>query len=87
MILRAKSQTKVYATHPDKPKVCRTVTLKKDLCELRILSPTGNDSERHQSYDRREALEVIGRSLRDYRSMFGDPEARIPKLRELVSSD
>jgi inorganic pyrophosphatase len=38
-------------------------------------------------YDRKEALEVIGRSLRDYRSMFGDPEARIPKLRELVSSD
>ena len=38
-------------------------------------------------YDRREALAVIGRSLRDYRSMFGDPAARIPKLRELVSSD
>jgi inorganic pyrophosphatase len=38
-------------------------------------------------YDRKEALEVIARSLRDYRSMFGDPEARIPKLRELVSSD
>jgi inorganic pyrophosphatase len=38
-------------------------------------------------YDRTEAMEVIARSLRDYRSNFGDPEARIPKLRELVSSE
>ena len=38
-------------------------------------------------YDRAEAVETIGRSLRDYRSMFGDPEERIAKLRELVSSD
>ena len=38
-------------------------------------------------YDRAEALEVIARSLRDYRSNFGDPDERIAKLRELVSSD
>jgi len=38
-------------------------------------------------YDRSEAVDVIGRSFRDYRSKFGDPERRIPKLRELVSSD
>ena len=38
-------------------------------------------------YDRAEAVEVIGRSVIDYRSMFGDPEERIAKLRELVSSD
>jgi len=38
-------------------------------------------------YDRAEAIEVIARSQRDYRSKFGDPEERIAKLRELVSSD
>lgn len=40
-----------------------------------------------QVYDRAEALEVIARSFRDYRSKFGDPEKRMPNLRELVSSD
>jgi len=38
-------------------------------------------------YDRAEAVEVIARSLRDYRTKFGDPEERIPKLRELVASE
>jgi inorganic pyrophosphatase len=38
-------------------------------------------------YDRAEAVEVIARSMRDYRSNFGDPDERIAKLRELVSSD
>jgi inorganic pyrophosphatase len=38
-------------------------------------------------YDRIEALEVISRSFRDYRSKFGDPEERIAKLRELVAAE
>ena len=38
-------------------------------------------------YDRAEALEVIGRSMRDYREQFGDPEKRIPQLRQLVSAE
>ena len=38
-------------------------------------------------YDRTEALEVISRSFRDYRSKFGDPEERIAKLRELVAAE
>lgn len=36
-------------------------------------------------YNRAEALDVIGRSLRDYRKKFGDPEKRIHELRQLVS--
>jgi inorganic pyrophosphatase len=38
-------------------------------------------------YDRAEAIEVIGRSMRDYRTQFGDPQKRIQQLRELVSSE
>jgi len=38
-------------------------------------------------YDRAEAMEVIWRSLRDYRSKFGDPDERISKLRELVAAE
>lgn len=38
-------------------------------------------------YDRTEAIEVINRSLQDYRAQFGDPEERIPQLRQLVSSE
>jgi inorganic pyrophosphatase len=38
-------------------------------------------------YERTEAVEVIIRSVRDYRSMFGDPEERITQLRKLVSAD
>ena len=37
-------------------------------------------------YDRREALDVIERSMRDYRKKFGDPEKRISQLRKLVST-
>ncbi|MGH9971230.1 MAG: inorganic pyrophosphatase [Pyrinomonadaceae bacterium] len=36
-------------------------------------------------YNRTEALDVIARSMRDYRAKFGDPENRIPQLRQLVS--
>jgi inorganic pyrophosphatase len=35
-------------------------------------------------YDRAEALDVIGRSMRDYRNKFGEPEKRIAELRRLV---
>lgn len=35
-------------------------------------------------YDRREALDVIERSMRDYRKKFGDPEKRISQFRKLV---
>ncbi|CAN5862416.1 inorganic pyrophosphatase [soil metagenome] len=35
-------------------------------------------------YGRGEALEVIERSLRDYRKTFGDPEERISQLRKLM---
>ena len=38
-------------------------------------------------YDRAEALDVIARSMRDYREQFGDPEKRIPQLRQLVSAE
>jgi inorganic pyrophosphatase len=38
-------------------------------------------------YDQTEALDVIARSFRDYRSKFGDPEERISQLRELVAAD
>jgi len=37
-------------------------------------------------YDRAEALEVIARSQADYRERFGPPEARVAKLRELLSA-
>jgi inorganic pyrophosphatase len=36
-------------------------------------------------YDRAEALEVIERSLRDYRKTFGDPERRVAHLRKLLN--
>lgn len=36
-------------------------------------------------YGRAEALDVIERSMRDYRRKFGDPENRISQLRKLVS--
>jgi inorganic pyrophosphatase len=36
-------------------------------------------------YDRAEALDVIERSLRDYRTKFGDPENRSRHLREMIS--
>lgn len=36
-------------------------------------------------YGRMEALDVIERSMRDYRKKFGDPENRISQLRKLVS--
>ena len=35
-------------------------------------------------YARGEALDVIERSMRDYRKKFGDPEKRISQLRKLV---
>jgi len=38
-------------------------------------------------YDRAEALDVIARSMRDYREQFGDPEKRIPQLKQLVSAE
>jgi inorganic pyrophosphatase len=38
-------------------------------------------------YDRAEALDVIARSMRDYREQFGDPEKRIPQLKRLVSAE
>lgn len=37
-------------------------------------------------YDRTEALDVIGRSMRDYRKEFGDPEQRVAQLRQLLIS-
>jgi inorganic pyrophosphatase len=37
-------------------------------------------------YGRPEALDVIQRSMRDYRKKFGDPENRISLLRKLVSN-
>jgi inorganic pyrophosphatase len=38
-------------------------------------------------YDRAEAIDVIGRSLRDYREKFGEPEKRIAELRRLFGGD
>ena len=38
-------------------------------------------------YDRAEALDVVARSMRDYREEFGDPEKRITQLRRLVSKE
>ncbi|HYJ46582.1 MAG TPA: inorganic pyrophosphatase [Pyrinomonadaceae bacterium] len=35
-------------------------------------------------YDRQEALEVVGRSLGDYRAIYGAPESRINELRRLL---
>jgi inorganic pyrophosphatase len=35
-------------------------------------------------YDRTEAVEVVSRSLRDYRDMYGPPEKRINELRNLL---
>jgi inorganic pyrophosphatase len=36
-------------------------------------------------YDRKEALEVIGRSFEDYRARYGAPEKRISDLRRLLA--
>src|SRR5947209_3212695 len=36
-------------------------------------------------YDRAEAIEVIERSLRDYRARYGAPEERVSELRRLLS--
>jgi inorganic pyrophosphatase len=38
-------------------------------------------------YDRKEAMEVIERSIRDYRTRYGDPETRVGELRRLMTSD
>src|SRR5919107_272616 len=38
-------------------------------------------------YDRNEAMEVIERSVRDYRARFGDPETRVGELRRLMTND
>jgi inorganic pyrophosphatase len=38
-------------------------------------------------YDRAEALEVITRSLRDYRASYGAPETRIAELRRLLMQE
>jgi inorganic pyrophosphatase len=35
-------------------------------------------------YDRTEAMEVVERSLRDYRAIYGEPEKRINELRRLL---
>jgi inorganic pyrophosphatase len=35
-------------------------------------------------YDQTEAVEVVGRSLRDYREIYGAPEKRINELRRLL---
>src|SRR5437763_15798737 len=35
-------------------------------------------------YDRTEAMEVVKRSLRDYREIYGEPEKRINELRRLL---
>jgi len=36
-------------------------------------------------YDRQEALEVVARSLRDYRRQFGEPETRLADLKRLLT--
>ncbi len=36
-------------------------------------------------YDRAEALDVITRSIRDYRQSFGEPESRVAQLRQLLA--
>ena len=36
-------------------------------------------------YDRAEAIEVIERSLRDYRAVYGAPEKRVDELRRLLN--
>jgi inorganic pyrophosphatase len=37
-------------------------------------------------YDRAEAMEVVKRSLQDYRAVYGEPEKRIDELRKLLKS-
>ncbi len=37
-----------------------------------------------EQYDRAEAIEMVRRSLRDYRDEFGPPEERLPLLRRLL---
>lgn len=37
-------------------------------------------------YNREEALDVISRSIRDYRQQFGDPTLRVAQLRNLLTS-
>jgi len=38
-------------------------------------------------YDRNEAIDVIGRSLRDYRTKFGEPEKRIAEFKRLLGRE
>lgn len=38
------------------------------------------------TYDRAEAVDVIGRSLRDYRTKFGEPDERIAEFKRLLES-
>ena len=38
-------------------------------------------------YDRKEAMEVIERSVRDYRARYGDPEKRVGELRRLMTDE
>jgi inorganic pyrophosphatase len=38
-------------------------------------------------YDRKEAHEVVARSVRDYRQEFGDPEKRLAELKRLLAED
>lgn len=39
------------------------------------------------TYDRVEAIDVIARSLRDYRTTFGDPELRMAEFKRLVAGE
>src|SRR5215213_9013330 len=36
-------------------------------------------------YDREAALETIGRSMEDYRALYGSPESRVDELRRMLS--
>lgn len=40
-----------------------------------------------ETYDRAEAVDVIGRSLRDYRTKFGEPDERIAEFKRLLASE
>jgi hypothetical protein len=37
-----------------------------------------------EQYDRAEAIEMVRRSMQDYRQEFGLPEERLPLLRRLL---
>lgn len=39
------------------------------------------------TYDRAEAVDVIGRSLRDYRTKFGEPDERMAEFKRLLASE